>query len=339
MKVEKYAFEVAMKRLCCCLLTLCLLLGGCSRFRAPVSEDFFAMDTLMSVRVWGAQDDLTAVAQEVNRLDAALSVTGSGELAELNRGGTAQLSDETAALLRRCAELSRKTGGCFDPTVYALVRAWGFTTDTQRVPTDAELRVALETVGMDRLTLCGDTATLDTGTMLDLGAAAKGYAAQRCAELLAARGVSAALLQLGGNVQTLGSKPDGSDWAIGIADPDEPTQALGLLHVRGSKAVVTSGGYQRYFERDGVRYHHILDPKTGRPAQTGLASVTVLADDGLLADCYSTALFVMGLEQACTFWRQEQSFEAVFVLESGEIYATRGAADILSGCDFQVIEP
>lgn len=327
-----------MKRLFCLLLLLTLLLNGCAGTSAPVSEDFFAMDTLMRARIWGTQDDLTAVVQEVNRLDAALSVTGSGSLAALNRDSSAVCSEELAALLRDCLRLSRETDGCFDPTVRALVDAWGFTDEQQRVPDDATLHAALQTVGTSHVQINGQTVTLDGGTQLDLGGAAKGYAAQRCAELLKSRGVTCALLQFGGNVQTIGSKPDGSDWTVGIADPDEPTQALALLRFSGSKAVVTSGSYQRYFDQDGVRYHHILDPETGYPAQSGLRSVTVLCGDGLTADCYSTALFVMGLERAAEFWRRTGGFEAVFVLEDGTVYATKGAAALLSGCEFQVIE-
>lgn len=328
-----------MKRLFCLLLLLPLLLTGCSGASEPVSEDFFAMDTLMRARIWGTRDDLTAAVQEVNRLDAALSVTGSGTLAALNQNGSAVCSDELIALLSECIRLSRETDGCFDPTVCALVEAWGFTDGQQRVPDEKALRAALQTVGTAHVQMEAQTVTLDGGTQLDLGGAAKGYAAQRCAELLEARGVSCALLQFGGNVQTLGKKPDGSDWTVGIADPDEPTRALALLRFSGSMAVVTSGSYQRYFEQDGVRYHHILDPKTGYPAQSGLRSVTVLCGNGLTADCYSTALFVMGLERATKFWRRNGGFEAVFVLEDGTVYATKGAAVLLSGCEFQVIEP
>ena len=199
------------------------------------------MDTLMRARIWGTRDDLIAAVQEVNRLDAALSVTGSGTLAALNQNGSAVCSDELIALLNECIRLSRETDGCFDPTVCALVEAWGFTDGQQRVPDEKTLRAALQTVGTAHVQMEAQTVTLDGGTQLDLGGAAKGYAAQRCAELLEARGVSCALLQFGGNVQTLGKKPDGSDWTVGIADPDEPTQALALLRFSGSMAVVTSG--------------------------------------------------------------------------------------------------
>ncbi len=145
------------------------------------------------------------------------------------------------------------------------------------------------------------------------------------------------MLSLGGNVQTLGTKPDGTPWVIGIADPKNPSEAIATVTFTGSLALVTSGGYQRYFDLDGTRYHHILDPQTGRPAETGLASVTILTQDGATADALSTALFVMGMDKAVDFWRGSDDFEAVFITEGGGLYATEGAAALLGGCEFQVI--
>ena len=296
------------------------------------------MDTLMRVKIWGSDAAADAVQQEVYRLEKLLSVTeNSSDVALLNCGGYKRISDETDELLHSALTISERTGGAFDPTVYPLVRLWGFTEATQRVPSQDELQAALSHIGIENVDAQDGFAELKNGAQLDFGGIAKGYAAERCSSILQASGVEAALLALGGNVQTVGSKPDGTPWAIGIADPAQPEQSLATLRFTGPLALVTSGGYQRYFEKDGVRYHHILDPKTGMPAQSGLASVTVLAQSGTLADALSTALFVMGLDEATEFWRASDDFEAVFITDDGEIYATAGAAELLDDCEFQVI--
>ena len=330
---------IALKRFLASVLLLALFLTGC-RAQPPEQTEFFTMDTLMNLKLWGDPDGKAAreVVQTINALASALSVTDAqSEIARLNETGSAALSEETAALLAAALELSRRTDGAFDPTVYPLVRLWGFTGETQAVPGSAELQRALAAVGTENVLQSGQNVTLRNGAMLDFGGIAKGYAAEKCAKLLEAAGIEAALLSLGGNVQTVGTKPDGSAWAVGIADPENPTQAIATLTFTCSLALVTSGGYQRYFEEDGVRYHHILDPKTGYPARSGLASVTILAESGTLADALSTALFVMGLDAAAEFWRGSDDFEAVFVTDGGKIYATQDAASLLGGCEFEVI--
>lgn len=327
-----------MKKICVTLLLIALLLCGCAQ-TAPVEREIFAMDTLMTLRVWGADDDALAAVAEINRLDALLSVTNeTSEVYALNRNGEVEFSLDAYHLLNKAVAISRRTDGAFDLTVYPLVEAWGFTKDEQHVPSREEIAAALALVGYERLEQKLDVTFVSFDGRLDLGGIAKGYAAQKVVELLQDRGVETAFVSLGGNVQTLGSKPDGSRWVVGIADPNEPSQAIACLRFDGSLALVTSGGYQRYFEENGVRYHHILDPKTGYPADSGLASVTVLAHDGALADGLSTALFVMGMEKASALWRESEDFEAVFITQDGGIYATAGAASLLTDCEYTVIE-
>ena len=326
-----------MKKIAALVLLLCLMLGGCAK-SGPVETEIFAMDTYMRIRVWGDSGLVSDVCDEIYRLETLFSVTDEkGEIFALNRDGKAALSAETAELLAKASALSERTGGAFDPTVYPLVSAWGFTADEQRVPSQDELSALLPSVGVDHLQLSGTDAVLTGGAQLDLGGIAKGYTAQKCLSYLESEGVRRAMVSLGGTVLTLGTKPDGSAWVIGIADPNEPSEAVATLTFTGSMALVTSGGYQRYFEKDGVRYHHILDPETGLPADTGLASVTVITSDGTTADALSTALFVMGLEEGTEFWRDSDDFEAVFITQEGKIIATEGAAAMLGGCEFEVI--
>ena len=319
------------------LVLLLLPLCGC----APQADtrEIFAMDTVMELTVHGsgAADRPRETAELLSGLEAKLSVTrADSEVARLNAGKTVDLSKETAELLRRSLRLRDETGGALEPFLYPLTRLWGFTTGDYRVPSDAEIAETLAGIRGGSYTLEGDTASLH-GLALDLGAVAKGYAGQLAAERLLAAGVTSAILSLGGNVQTVGLKPDGSLWNVAIRDPEDPEGYLGVLAV-GETAVVTSGGYQRYFEEDGARYIHILDPETGRPADAGLSSVTIVSADGLLADGLSTALYVLGLDRAEALWRDRSDFEAVLVTKDGAIYVTAGLAEAFSGAEFQVIE-
>ena len=162
------------------------------------------------------------------------------------------------------------------------------------------------------------------GMAVDLGGIAKGYASDKVAELLKEKGVASAIVSLGGNVYGVGTKPDGEKWEVALANPLDANDYCGLISIE-NQAVVTSGGYQRYFEENGKKYHHIIDPATGYPAESGLLSVTIISDSGTEADVLSTALYVMGLEKALAFWQEHGGFEAIFVTEAGEVIATEGA--------------
>jgi len=309
----------AMKRFLALFLVV-LLLAGCTPQERKTQEYVFCMDTVMDLTLWGdgGEEAARRLRTELFELEKTWSATREDSLvAALNRGedtGTAEQKAVLAAVLA----LKERTAGAFDPQLHGIIAAWGFPTDEFRVPTAEEIARGRELAHWD------------------LGAAMKGYAGDRLVQLLKEYDVDRALLNLGGNIQTYGEKADGSPWVIAVQNPDLAADHLGLLSVTGAMAVVTSGDYQRYFEQDGVRYHHILDPETGYPADSGLASVTVICSSGITADALSTALFVMGLEAGTEFWRQSEDFEAVFVTKDGKIYATEGA--VLSDCTFEVIE-
>ena len=319
-----------MKRVFALILAL-LLLAGCGGI-APANKEsrtVFAMDTVMSLTVYGAGSagtaSLDAAEAEIGRLDQMLSVSDpESDIARLNASGMGTVSEETAGLLTRALEVSAMTGGAYDPTLGELMEAWGFRSGSYRIPPEDEISALLNAVGAEKVSVQGSAVEIPAGMGLDLGGIAKGYTSEQVLRVMEEAGAEAAVVSLGGNVGTLGQKPDGSPWSVAIESPEESEDYAAILSLEGGLYAITSGSYERYFEQDGVTYHHILDPQTGRPAALDLKSVTVVSTDGTLADGLSTALFVMGLERAVDFWRQHSgAFQLVLITEE-TIYATAG---------------
>ena len=312
------------------MLSALLFLTGCSAESSPepVQGTFFAMDTMMDFTIYGESGLIDQSESLIASLESLVSVTDTGsELYAINQTGSGTLTGKASSLMEQALEICRRTDGALDLSIYPIVRAWGFTTGSYQVPDEAEIQALLPLVDYRKIqydAADGDV-TLPEGMEIDLGSVAKGYAGQLVAQMLWEHGVQSALLNLGGNVQTVGAKPDGSPWQIGIKDP-QGEDAMMVLSVE-DQAVVTSGGYERYFEQDGQTYWHIMDPSTGHPADSGLISVTIVGDEGVVCDGLSTALFVMGLEKAADLWAQSCDFEAVFVTASGEVYITEGLRD------------
>lgn len=310
---------------------------------ARADKTIFAMDTVMQLRVHGenAEDMLSLITNAINGLERALSVTRNGsDVWKINHAGGEQVKvgRDAAYLLELARILGDQTGGALDVTMYPVVKAWGFTTGGYRIPDEAELQELLERVDYEKIELTLKSkdiisssldayVTLPTGMELDLGAIAKGYAGEVAANLLRENGVTSALLNMGGNVQTVGAKTDGSPWRIGIRDPQgDENSYLGVAQLV-DQAAVTSGGYERYFEEEGVRYWHIMDPATGAPARSGLVSVTIIGDQGSVCDGLSTSLFVLGTEGALDYWRTYGGFEAILVDEDNNVWITAGLKD------------
>ncbi len=301
------------------------------------SRDIFAMDTVMSVTAYGeeAETAVSAAVDEINRLDTLFSVgNADSDITRLNTEKTATVSDETFSLVERSLELYKSTDGALNITIYPLMEAWGFTTGEYRVPEQTELTSLLGTMQIDGIQCDSDTKTitLPENTQIDLGAIAKGYTSSRLMDLFAEYDVVSALVSLGGNVQVYSTKPDGSKWRVAVEDPfsDSEEAYAGILSLQ-DQAAITSGAYERYFEQDGVRYHHILDPSTGYPAESGLSSVTIVSADGTLADALSTALFVMGKDKAITYWRAHaDEFDMVLIEDNGNITISEGLEDSFS---------
>lgn len=301
-------------------------------------KQLFAMDTYMEFTAYGKNSEkaVDAAIEEVQKLDAMLSAENSkSEVYAINEQGNLQATDDLAELILRGKEIYQETDGLFDDTIYPVMKLWGFPTGNYHVPTAAEVQKKLALVdgnkveiqtrdsdekGRDRKEKA-NFVTLGADQQIDFGGIAKGYTGQKLAELFQEYGVSSALVSLGGNIQAIGTKPDGSSWKVGIRDPKGGQQDyIGVLSVE-NQAVVTSGGYERYFEEDGKTYIHIINPRTGYPADGDLLSVTIVSKDGTLADGMSTALYIMGYEKACQFWRQHrEEFNVILVTDDGKIH-------------------
>lgn len=350
---------MGVKRITALLLAALAVCGltGCGGTRDPdeaqESIQVIAMDTAMVLTAYGKESTRAVydAEEEVRRLDALLSRTsGSSEISMLNGAGgeMVPVGAEICTLIQMAGDFTEATGGAFDITIAPVVSAWGFTTDSYQVPDGAELAELLTHVGPEHITTAGDAAALDPGTQIDLGAIAKGYASDRVAAIFRENNVPRGKAELGGNILVMGDKPDGTPWRVGVQDPAKPNEeAYAAILALEDAFIVTSGSYQRYFEQDGKRYHHIIDPATGYPADSGLTSVTVVADsgegNGTMCDALSTALFVMGEEKALDFWRSgAYDFQLVLVTEDGRVVVTDGLKDVLteieeSGYTYEIV--
>ena len=295
------------------------------------------MDTAMRVTAYGdrAKEAVQAAEEEIKRLDALFSVgNASGDIARLNENASAVVSGETCELINRSKELYNSTGGALNIAVYPLMEAWGFTSGEYRVPEQKEIDAMLTCMDVDEISCDENTGEviLPEGMGIDLGAIAKGYTSARLMDVFVSYDIASAIVSLGGNVQALGNKPDGTKWRVAVEDPfsEEGDSYAGILEIT-DQAVITSGAYERYFEQDGKRYHHIIAPATGYPAENGLASVTVVSQDGALADALSTALFVMGKDKALAYWKEHaDEFNVILIEDNKDMTITEGLQDCFS---------
>ncbi|MBQ3264226.1 MAG: FAD:protein FMN transferase [Ruminococcus sp.] len=313
--------------LCAIILTLSIFLASCGDTQTDTAS-FEAMDTLMSFTVYGDESICDTIQSRILSLDALVDATDeNSEIYRLNTAKKATVSADTAALLSNALALCDRLDGSFDITVYPAVQAWGFTTGDYRIPDDNELKTLAESIDYTAVSFDGDgTAFLPEGVMLDLGAVAKGYAADVSGDILRESSAHAAVLNLGGTIRLYGKKPDGSRFKVGIADPQNPAGYFGYLSC-GEGVVATSGGYERFFEQDGKRYIHILDPATAAPVDNNIQSVTIVSDNGAFADAASTALFVMGLDKATAYYQNHNDFDFIILTDDNNLYVTEGIYD------------
>lgn len=287
-----------------------------------------ALGTLIEIQVRGmertaAWSAIDAAFAEVRRVDTLFSTyTEGGPVWSLNhsRDTLIEVPDEVYALMLRCDSLTHATGGAFDIALEPLIQAWGFKDEEAAVPSAEQLAEALQRSGWEHVRLEEPNRVgKSPGTMINFGAIAKGYAVDRAVAVLAREGVAEGLVNAGGEVRATGGS-----WSIGIQHPRSTSELVAVIDPK-VRAVATSGDYEQYFEQNGERYHHILDPVTGLPARECM-SVTVLADDDVTADALATAVFVMGPRIGMEFLQQYPDIEGLIIDETGEEHVTPGFA-------------
>lgn len=293
----------------------------------------FCMGTIISQKVYGENAKVAAieVEYEMKRLEGLMSFfLESSEVSKLNRAAgqyEVELSDEVLFVLNKAKHYSEICKGSFDITLAPLARLWGIFTSSEKIPLQEEINEALKLTGHNYLSINNElkTSKLEkSGQCVDLGAIAKGYAADRAIEIYKQYGVESAFVNLGGNVAVLGNKPNGDSFRVGIQNPLlQRGQCLGAVNA-ANKTVVTSGDYVRYFEKDNKKYHHILDPRTGYPAESSLMSTTIVSKESIAADALSTAIFILGLEAGIKLIDSQEDMEAIFITKDKEIYVTKG---------------
>ncbi len=325
--------------ICVMALSACSASNTASAPENEAEKTVYAMDTVMTLKAYGenAQKALDAAEREIERLDSMLKRGDKGgEIYKVNSEKSAQVSDDTATLVKDALEICSSTDGAFDISIAPVMDLWGFYTKNFYVPSENEISAELSRVDYKNISVDDNVISVSNNSQIDLGGIAKGYLSERIMDIFKDNGVNSGIVSLGGNVQTLGKKPDGSEWKVAVQNPDDDTY-IGYVSV-SDKAVITSGGYQRFFERDGAIYHHIINPKTGYPARSGVKSVSVVSDNGTLADGLSTALFVMGLDKGTEYRRSREGFDVIFVTDDNRIYITEGLEDVFeSQYDYSVI--
>ena len=275
---------------------------------SEASTQVFAMDTYMNLKAYGknAQKAVDDAKSEIERLDQLWSaVDKNSEIYQLNQKKKMKISDETLELIEFAKKKSKESNDAFDISIYPIVELWGFPTQKYRVPSDREIQKLLKNVNSQKIKINKKTN----------------------------------VISLGGNVQAIGTKTDGSRWKVGVQSPDDTESMIGACEA-ADEAVITSGAYERYFEKDGKTYHHIIDPATGKPSEKDLKSVTIISKNGTLSDTLSTTLFVMGKDKAISYWKEHsKEFNMILVDENNKVYISQGIKDHFSSdSDFTVIK-
>lgn len=293
----------------------------------------FALGTIIQLKAFGSNGSaaIDEAISKLNAIDDKMSAfKNSSEISQINRnaGNIPQLvSTDTYSLIRKAVKYCVLTEGEFDPTIRPLVNLWNKAFEQEKIPGDSEIKERLSLVNYRDIIFDDAENTvglIHKGQALDLGGIAKGFAADLVRDTFREYDINSALIDLGGNIYALGSKPDGSFWKVGIQNPFSPRgQHLGILNVK-NKSIVTSGNYEKYIEVDGKLYHHIIDPRTGYPSESKIISATIISDDSLDGDGLSTGIYILGVRKSLELINGLKGIEAVLVTDDKKVYVTSG---------------
>ena len=356
--------------LCTVLVCPMLLFTGCENItdadtsitgNEPISISSIKLNTAVQITIYDSQDKalLDDCLALCDKYELVFSRTNEkSELYKLNHrkdtsdkdpnadgqttpypvSGTADtwhISEDLASLLSQGLSITRESDGAFDIAIAPLTSLWDFTAEDPKVPDDAAIQKALPLCSSDGVTIDGQDITLPSDDIqFDVGAIAKGYIADRLKDFLVKKGVNSAIINLGGNVLCIGSKPDGTPFKVGIQKPfADRNETEAVMDITG-KSVVSSGIYERCFKQGGKLYHHILNPQTGYPYENGLISVTIISDQSVDGDALSTTCFALGLEDGLKF-AEKKGVQAVFITEDYELHYTDGFQDEINVTDVE----
>ena len=322
-------------RIIAIILCLCTMLSltACSETKES-QRQVFAMDTVMSLIAYGpkAESGLSAAESVILSMDAMLDpdIETSTTYAINNaNGANVSISGQVAKMLSTADIVYRQSNGALDLTIFPVLERWGFHNGRYYVPTPEELASDLSMRCFDSMVLTSFPSSgsyavsFPAGAKLSFAAVGKGNAAENAINAMRNVGVTSGIVSSGGNVQTLGLKPDGTNWNIAVQDPNNTSTYLGVISV-GETAVVTSGAYQRSFTQNNKTYHHLINPESGNPINNTLSSVTIICNDGTMADALSTAMFILGESKALNYWRTYGGFEMILINKDNHITCTKG---------------
>ena len=308
-----------------------------NRIKAHESKRIiYTMGTIAQLKVFGKNSEkaVDSAVDRLNDIDDKLSVYKIySEISQINSnagGIPCIVSGDTFFLLDKSLGYSRLLDGTFDPTIRPVVALWQIGTENENIPEEKDIKEKLKLVNYKDIIMNYDEQSVllkHKYESIDLGGIAKGYAADEVRNIFIKNHIKSALIDLGGNIFALGSKPDGTPWNIGIQDPVKPRgEFVGVLNLK-NKSVVTSGNYEKYFIKEGKKYHHIIDPRNGYPSESNLMSVTIISDDSLDGDGLSTGVYILGMDKAIKLIESMKGIDAIFITKDKGIYSTSGIRD------------